>query len=567
MSFLRKATFIALFLTSLPFTPAYSHGTALNDIDAQAERPGPILERRVSLQTVEIINYDWRGREICRGGGVFVGDVGLLATSVEVLEDGYFAEAITAGGESCTIERVLAGDESSGLVLVQLEDVPEDFEPVSRVSDLPDREESVILPVGRRDKGLDFAQGAVTDLHRIPEETDFLHLRFSPAPYGAGCPVFDEDGALAAIVLFQVEEGESVIVVSAAKLFSLAGRRRPGMGHTEWTENRDSTWKMSSTGSYLTGMAQYLDGRYDRARGFLENALLGGKGLCEETYFYLGNCYEAEGLHRKAIQAYADALRFNPHSSRVLEHLAWAGMKAGEPETAVDACYRAIMTDGGDKKKGFLLMARIRNSCGDFWQAVSAAYGALEFDPSCACAYNELGVSFNGLGLYDQAADALEKAVSLDPQYGEAFNNLGCSYLRSGQIFKAIVVLKHAAATRPEFSHALKNLGEAYSRAGMSERSMEAYRKALGMCQDDPHVFSRLAEEYARRGEFQKAIEIYRSGIRELPRSAWLHYKLGRTHCHVGDRDSAAAVHRRLKELNRAMADQLLIWMNTTGGS
>jgi len=390
-----------------------------------------------------------------------------------------------------------------------------------------------------------------------------------PQPlFRAGSPVFNVQGDLAGIaVAGDPEERNSAIVVSGKKILSLKRDHEGTKTHSYWVENEQTPWSESPTGTYLEGLASFRANHYRRARPLLENALANGKGLSEETYYILGNCYESEDLHRLAVEAYTNALKFNPASARVYENLAWSSMKAGEPGDALEACYNAVLHERGSKTRAYLLMARIRNSIGDFRAAVTAAYGALHYDPDCACAYNELGVAYNGLGMYDEAVQALLKATSLDPLYGIAFNNLGHAYLRSGRLFHAIVVLKHGAAVKTEYSLALKNLGEAYSRAGFPEKAREAYRTSIGMCPDDPFTFSRLASEYASAGDLQESARIYQYGIKYIPESAWLHYKLGRIYCRAGRLAAARSQHYILNQLNPNLAGQLLIWIERESNS
>jgi tetratricopeptide (TPR) repeat protein len=393
-------------------------------------------------------------------------------------------------------------------------------------------------------------------------------MELSQPIFGKGYPIFNGQGELSGITVVGVErEKRAAIVVSARKILSLIRVDESAVTQAEWTENKEFSWRESPTGTYLNGLANYMTGHYYQARPLLENAVANDKGLSEDTFYYLGNCYESEDLHGLAIKAYTNALKFNPASARVYENLAWSSMKAGKPGDALEACYNAVINERGCKSRVYLLMARIRNSIGDFRAAVTAAHGALNYDPDSACAFNELGAAYNGLGMYEEAVQALFNATSLDLQYGEAFNNLGQAYLRSGRVFNAIVVFKHAAAIQSEYSPALKNLGEAYSTAGLHQKALEAYRTAIGVCPDDPFTFNRLASEYVKAGDFQEAARIYQSAIKALPESAWLHYKLGRIYCRTGRMAAAKSEHYLLNQLNPRLAGQLLIWIERESNS
>ncbi len=520
------------------------------------------LTRAISRQTVRIIKYDPRGKEIGRGGGVLLNDQGVVATSIDALAGGFFAEAATGLGDYYFIDKVIAVDGSSGLVLAQLEVLPGNVEPVGGYGKFPRLGEEVLVESGDCAGDPQLRQVEVQGLERIPTCPEFIHVRLPLSPCGTGSPVFDSQGRLAGILLVQLEtEKRAAILVSSRRVEALAGRTGPIQSYGQWSEGLGERWKWSPTGAYLTGIANFMAVRYDQALPYLETALRQGKGLSEAAFFYLGRCYETQSRFLQALEAYLEALRFDPDSTRVVEHMAWIYLRIRELDAAFASGFRAVLGDWAVGDHGHLIMARIGSMCGEFEKATEAANEAVRIDPTDVRAHNELGLILCRRGQYDEAVAALIKATSLDPGYGEAFNNLGCAYLRSDRFFHAIVALSHAARIHPDQGLVLKNLGEAYSRAGLNLRSLDAYHAALRISPTDPHAFCRLADEYLRQGDPARAIAIYQDGIGRLPRSAWLHYKLGRIHCRRGDLDSALVQYETLLELNRNLADQLLLWI------
>jgi len=526
------------------------------------------LQERIKQQTVQILNYDWHGNLINRGAGVFVSVSGVIVTAMDVLDGGSCTEVITADGSSHFVDNIVSVDRESGLVMLQLDAIPGSFQYVEKLSAIPAQGEKIVIAGIGSDGNIRIVDSNVTDLGIVPVYSYFRHIGMPQPLFETGCPIFNSQGELAGIAVARDEgDRKAAIVVSGRKVLSLTRDRENTRPHSQWIERGQDLWSESPTGTFLKGLASYRVNNYDRACPLLENAIANGKGLSEEAFYILGNCYESEDLHGSAIKAYTNALKFNPSSGMVYENLAWSSMKAGEPGDALEACYKAVIYGKGCKSRSYLLMAKIRNSIGDFRAAVTAAHGALNYDPDCASAYNEMGVAYNGLGMYGKAVAALEIATSLDPLYGEAFNNLGQAYLRSGRVFNAIIVLKYSAAVRTEYSAALKNLGEAYSSAGLHGKAREAYTTAIGMCPDDPFTFSRLAAEYVKADDFQEAATVYQYGIKYNPDSGWLHYKLGRIYCRTGRMAAARSEHYLLNQLNPNLAGQLLIWIERESNS
>lgn len=74
---------------------------------------------------------------------------------------------------------------------------------------------------------------------------------------------------------------------------------------------------------------------------------------------------------------------------------------------------------------------------GDLDRAMSYYQKAIELDPVCAAAYNDLGVIYDVKGFKDRAEDSYLKCIKIDSNYQSAYFNLANLYEEKGELRKA----------------------------------------------------------------------------------------------------------------------------------
>ncbi len=87
---------------------------------------------------------------------------------------------------------------------------------------------------------------------------------------------------------------------------------------------------------------------------------------------------------------------------------------------------------------------------------------AIERNPTCWLAYNNLGVDLAGRGQVDQAIAYYQKVLEIKPDHVEAHNNLGLEFAGRGQTDQAIAHYQKALEIKPDHIEAWQthnNLG------------------------------------------------------------------------------------------------------------
>jgi len=105
----------------------------------------------------------------------------------------------------------------------------------------------------------------------------------------------------------------------------------------------------------------------------------------------------------------------------------------------------------------------------------------LEIDPNNSDAYNNMGVAYKDIKMYNRAIDAYRQVLK-DPGYEHpefAYNNMGLVYSLQKKYKEAIKNFKKAIEINPDFKKAYNNMGVCYKNIGDFDRAMAAFERAV----------------------------------------------------------------------------------------
>jgi tetratricopeptide (TPR) repeat protein len=198
----------------------------------------------------------------------------------------------------------------------------------------------------------------------------------------------------------------------------------------------------------------------------------------------LGDVHFELRNYARAVESYADFIRLDDQSPRVLYKLALARYRGGDPGGAVEPLRQAVALDErfaeGRYLLGLCLRATNRSSeaLGEFERAVRAA-------PSLVVAREELADLYREIGRPRDALEQLETLTALDTR-PTRFVTLGLEYARAGQASQAIRTLGAAAERYPEHPAIYTALGRVWLESAQNGRDRIALSKALEALQSVP---------------------------------------------------------------------------------
>lgn len=183
-------------------------------------------------------------------------------------------------------------------------------------------------------------------------------------------------------------------------------------------ENLPKKERKSPEVIFLKGFALRELGRYDEAVEALKAASNSQRDYAQ-AWNALGLTYDLMRKAEEAEQAYMEALRINPSSSKYLNNLGFSHFSRGNYNPAVELYQKALASDPHNvqihNNLGFAygMLGRYPEAISEFKQA-----GREEV------VYNNLGFLYYMLGLNDEAKVMYAKALEINPQFRKARGNL-----------------------------------------------------------------------------------------------------------------------------------------------
>jgi Flp pilus assembly protein TadD len=111
-------------------------------------------------------------------------------------------------------------------------------------------------------------------------------------------------------------------------------------------------------------------------------------------------------------------------------------------------------------------------------EAIQAFTLAVQIDPQCAEAHNQLGITLAKTGDAEGAKTEFQKAIDLEPLSAAAHNNVGDLLAREGNLDAAIDQMEKAVALQSDLAEAHHNLGVLFMQKGDQQRAELEFQKA-----------------------------------------------------------------------------------------
>jgi tetratricopeptide (TPR) repeat protein len=160
------------------------------------------------------------------------------------------------------------------------------------------------------------------------------------------------------------------------------------------------------------------------------------------------------------------------------------------------------------------------------WSAVIEKYPTVRF------AYNNRGMAYDKMGLFDRAIEDFDTAIALDPRDSEAYSNRGMLFGKTGQFDRAIEDLEKAIALNPSPAavyNSRNTLGAVYAEAGLVDKAFEQFNKAILLNQGQAMAYNNRGLLFVMTGDKEHAALDYRKA------------------CDLGDDNGCNALHELMR--------------------
>jgi len=308
------------------------------------------------------------------------------------------------------------------------------------------------------------------------------------------------------------------------------------------------------------------------------------------THAWLAASYRELKQYSNAISAAKESLRLRPGYADTVFGLGWTYYLAGQHANALTTLEEAVRLD----PKG---AAEAQYWIGEVYlfglkapeKAIPAYRESLRLRPNDARTINQIGLALTELEEWQPALAAFNEAIKLKPNEGLYYWNSGSTYVRMGRKEDALAVQRTLQKINGDRAKQLSE--QIYNSFGDKDdaeslllyaiitrdfadpvSALPAFRRIV-LLNSNPEdvatahrwigeIYREQKKDAKAAAAFQQAITTFQRGIRLKPNDADLHYGLGITYVTMNQKDQALRIYRRLLQIDKSRADQLLSNIN-----
>jgi tetratricopeptide (TPR) repeat protein len=265
-----------------------------------------------------------------------------------------------------------------------------------------------------------------------------------------------------------------------------------------------------------------LDGGIPRLRAALEKDRSGKPQPRTE----LGNAYAKAGESEKAVAAFREAIRVQPHYAPAVKGLVAALFAEGKPDDAA----RVIEEERGQGGLDPVLLTNLGNAYLQSGRAESAEaplQEAAKLDPDLAETPNLLGLVSLAKGNGTAAESRFREAIRIQPDLALAHHNLANLLGQTRRYPEAKYEFRKALALDPNYVEAHHHYALLLEITSDFEGARSELEATVRLDPNQAEAHNELGDLFAAKGKAQRAAEEYRAAIRIRPDFYEAHLGLG----------------------------------------
>ncbi|WP_378954439.1 tetratricopeptide repeat protein [Pelosinus sp. sgz500959] len=175
---------------------------------------------------------------------------------------------------------------------------------------------------------------------------------------------------------------------------------------------------------------------------------------------------------------------------------------------------------------------------------------AIDFDPNCSEAYNNLGLVFKDTNRLEEAEGYFRKALAINPNCPEVYNNLGIVQTEADHLYEALDSFHCAIELNPEYPEAYNNLGIAQSKMNLWDEAAYSFTRAIQSNPNHSETHFHLGIAQLRRNDLDEAINAFCQAIELNPYYAEAYFNMGVIQAELKMMDESVGMFYQAIELN-----------------
>ena len=184
-----------------------------------------------------------------------------------------------------------------------------------------------------------------------------------------------------------------------------------------------------------------------------------------------------------------------------------------------------------------------------FIEAIQLAQSLQENFPRSFFLWNVIAGCQASLGELDKALIAMKKAVEFNPTHAEGYNNIGSIYERKGKLNEAIASYKRALELKPNYLVVCESLADVLHEQGQLDEAVDIYKRALKLKPDHPEILINLGIALRELRNPDEAVTSFKRALELKSDYPQAHNNLGIVLKDQGKLDEAVTSFKRALEL------------------
>ncbi|NLG88720.1 MAG: tetratricopeptide repeat protein [Clostridiaceae bacterium] len=270
----------------------------------------------------------------------------------------------------------------------------------------------------------------------------------------------------------------------------------------------------------------------------------------------LGSIYYKKGDTKKALEILDEAVKAN---EKQIEALKWRG-KAAIKEKIYDKaveCFNTLIEMEPAETSHYYHLALAQRSMGNNEDALRTYEAGIAQNQTDSTLLYYYGTLLDEVGKKEKAVEVLYKSIQSDELLEDAFNYLGVLLGQMKRYRESVQVFEKGIRAFNKSYQLHFNLGIVLEMSRRLEDAIVYFEKAYDLNRNDPMLYYHYTAALLKKRDYAKAIRICKAGMSNYPDDAELIYGLSKVYTHMGEKDIAIDLLKKVLELDPTFAARI----------
>jgi len=295
-------------------------------------------------------------------------------------------------------------------------------------------------------------------------------------------------------------------------------------------------------------------GMNDKAIEYLEKGRMDVRD--SDMRIVLGSIYYRKGDTKKAIEVLDEAVKTD---AKQIEALKWRG-KAAIKEKIYDKaveCFSNLIEMEPAEASHYYHLALAQRFLGNNEDALRTYEAGIEQNKTNTALLYYYGTLLDEVGKREKAVEVLYRSIQCEEPLEDAFNYLGVLLGQMKRYRESVQVFEKGISIFNKSYQLHFNLGIVLEMSRRLEDAIIYFEKAYDLNRSDPMLYYHYSAVLLKKRDYAKAIRICKTGMSNYPDDTELIYGLSKVYVHMGEKDIAVDLLKKVLELDSSFAARI----------